>query len=392
MTDFTFKVLLVIPVFNHGKTLREVTEKAISTGYPVLVVDDGSDDGGAALLSELDCQVVRLPVNRGKGAAILKGAEVAVSRGFDAIVTIDADGQHNPLEAKTLIEAMVGQPWPAIIIGAREMIQDTVPGSSHFGKVFSNFWVQLECGAELPDTQSGMRIYPVDVLLALNLRRQRYDFEIEAIVKAAWAGVPIRSVSVSVHYPSKKERVSHFHAFLDNWRLTLLHTTLVFRRLLPIPHLRLVSKKQESREKVIVKNPITTLKNLCREKSSPFWLAVAVWFGVFLGALPLLACHTLIIIYVAYRLHFNKVAAVAASQFCMPPVVPVLCIEVGYYLRKGSFILDLSWERWLLEIHYRVLDWFIGSLIVGPLLGLVAAGIVYQMAQRMQKEPLKQQR
>jgi uncharacterized protein (DUF2062 family) len=111
---------------------------------------------------------------------------------------------------------------------------------------------------------------------------------------------------------------------------------------------------------------------------------VAVWLGIFFGALPLLACHTVVIIYVAYRLHLNTIGAVAASQFCMPPVVPALCIEVGYFLRHGEFIVDLSWQRWLLEIHLRLLDWLLGSLLVGPLLGLFGAVIVYYGMARIQ--------
>ena len=73
----------------------------------------------------------------------------------------------------------------------------------------------------------------------------------------------------------------------------------------------------------------------------------------------------------------------AASQFCMPPLTPALCIEVGHFLRKGSFITDLSWQKWLLQIHLRIFDWFVGSLLVGPLLGLGGALLVYWMARQM---------
>ncbi len=386
MAKKELKVLLVIPVYNHGSTLADVTCKAIATGYPVLVVDDGSDDNGWKELTHLDCQLHRLPHNRGKGAALLAGARLAEKQGFEAIITLDADGQHDPAESLHLVTEAETGVWPAIIIGAREMVQDTVPGASHFGRAFSNFWIQLETGVELSDTQSGMRLYPVKELLALHLLKTRYDFEVEVLVKTIWAGIPARSVPVSVHYPPKAERISHFHKFLDNWRLTQLHTVLLCRRLLPVPHGRLSKKDKKKREAVVVKNPFKTLGNLCRENASPFWLGVAVWLGIFLGALPLLACHTLIIIYVAHRWHLNKIAAVAASQFCMPPLVPVLCIETGYFLRTGEFILDLSWEKWLLEIHVRLFDWFIGSLLIGPLLGFAGAFLVYRLGRKWQGE------
>jgi hypothetical protein len=110
--------------------------------------------------------------------------------------------------------------WPAVVIGARQMVQDTVPGASHFGRAFSNFWVRLECGADLPDTQSGFRLYPVAMLHFFSWSRRRYDFEVEVLVRACWAGVRLTSVDVSVHYPPPHERISHFHKGLDNLRLS----------------------------------------------------------------------------------------------------------------------------------------------------------------------------
>lgn len=382
--DQKLKVLLVIPLFNHGETLLSVVQAALATELDVLVVDDGSTDDGLQEITGLPCECLCLPVNKGKGAAILAGAREAQRLEFDAILTLDADGQHDPSEAILLISEAKSGKWPAIVIGARRMVQDTVPGASHFGKVFSNFWVRLECGLDLSDTQSGMRLYPINELLSLKLVRSRYDFEIEALVKSAWAGVDVRSVDVSVHYPSADERISHFHKLKDNWRLTRLHTALVIRRLVPWPHHRLVEHEKISQKRRLkIKNPWLTLKGLCREHTSPFWLATAVWLGLFMGALPLIFCHTIAIIYVAYRFHLNKVAAVAASQFCAPPIVPVLCIQTGHFLRTGELILDLSWETWLLEIHYRLWDWFLGSLVVGPLLGLLGGGVMYWRASKI---------
>lgn len=370
-------VLLVIPLYNHGATVKDVVRQALVTGRSVLVVDDGSTDGGMEQLSDKDIFRLQLPENIGKGGAIQVAMAFAAENGYEAIVTIDADGQHNPLEADRLIDEANKGVWPAIVIGARRMVQETVPGSSLFGKAFSNFWVRLECGRELPDTQSGMRLYPVREMQLLEFSRSRYDFEIEILVKGVWGGVDVRSVEVSVHYPAPDERVSHFHKLKDNLRLTRLHAGLVCRRLLPIRHRKVAVLPVVEEKLLVAGNPLRTLKNLCRESSSPFWLGVAVWIGIFLGALPLIACHTVVIIYVTYRLHLNKVAAVAASQFCMPPVVPALCIEIGYYLRTGGFLLDISWERWVLEIHYRFQDWLLGSLLVGPLLGLAGALLVY---------------
>ncbi|MDH3359422.1 MAG: DUF2062 domain-containing protein, partial [Desulfobulbaceae bacterium] len=213
---------------------------------------------------------------------------------------------------------------------------------------------------------------------------RRYDFEIEVLILAAWEDIAIDSVEISVHYPAGDERVSHFHQFKDNFRLSCLHTRLIIRRLLPLSKKEWASLRPAAvKEKFVVRHPLKTLRGLCLEHTSPLWLASAAWVGFFLGALPLLACHTVAILYVCHRLHLNKIAAVAASQFCVPPFVPVICIQVGYFMRSGTLLLDFTREAWLFEVHLRLWDWFLGSLIVGPLLGLVVAGVTYWSAVRI---------
>ena len=367
---------MVIPLYNHGATLRDVVVKALEAGWPVLVVDDGSTDGGAATVVDLDCQVVSLGENRGKGAAIVAGAAEAEKQGYDAIITVDADGQLDPAEAH-LLAAEAQENWPSIVIGARKMDRDSAPGASIFGRAFSNFWVRLECGRNLADTQSGFRLYPVSCLLQLPMRRRRYDFEVEVLVRAAWAGIPIFSTPVSVYYPKGDERITHFHQVKDNFRLTLLHTGLVIRSLVPWPHQRLFPKPPREEEAVWVLHPVKLVKRLCKEHSSPLALAAAVWMGFFLGALPLIAVHTVVIIYVTRRLHLNTLAAVGASQFCCPPVVPVLCILTGNFMRTGNFFMEISRETIILQIHERLWEWLLGSMVVGPVLGLIGGGITY---------------
>ncbi|MBU0730126.1 MAG: glycosyltransferase family 2 protein, partial [Proteobacteria bacterium] len=298
--DFRAKILMVIPLYNHGRTVRTVVTRALDAGWPVLVVDDGSTDGGLQTIADLPCETHRLVPNQGKGVAIQAAAKIAAESGYNAIIAVDADNQHDPSEAVLLADA--AQEMPAIVIGARRMVQDTVPRASLFGRAFSNFWVRLECGQDLPDTQSGFRLYPVQELLDLKIRSKRYAFEVEVLARAAWAGIPIRSVPVSVHYPPREERASHFHQIKDNFRLTVLHTNLVLRALNPWPHKRLMECPRESVELskpgVSIFHPVKLLKRICLEHSSAFQLAVAVWMGIFLGALPLIAIHTVVIVYV----------------------------------------------------------------------------------------------
>ena len=369
--------LLVIPVYNHGPTLRSVVERALNAGWPVLVVDDGSTDRGPDQITDLPCRLHRLPHNQGKGSAILTGARLAAQWGHDTIVTVDADGQLDPQDAARLVETATAQDRPAIVVGTRLMTRDTAPGASLFGRAFSNFWVRLECGLDLPDTQSGLRLYPVEFLLHLPVRTRRYDFEVEVLVRAAWAGIPILSTPVRVHYPSEGKRISHFHQWKDNFRLTVLHTRLILRALNPWPHRRLAGRATPSVMDMSLFHPIRLFKQICQEHSTPAQLGIAAWMGLFFGALPLIACHTIVIVYVTHRLHLNKPAAVAASQLCCPPVVPVICIETGYFMRNGHLLLELSLDTTVYQLHQRLLEWLLGSLIVGPLLGLAGGLATY---------------
>ena len=377
MSTCLLNTLLVIPVYNHGSTLRSVVKRALNAGWPVLVVDDGSTDKGPDRITDLPCRLHRLPHNQGKGSAILTGARLAAKWGYDTIVTVDADGQLAPEDAARLVETATAQDQPVIVVGTRLMTRDTAPMASLFGRTFSNFWVRLECGLDLPDTQGGLRLYPVEFLLHLPVTARRYDFEVEILVRAAWAGIPILSTSVRVHYPSKERRISHFHQWKDNLRLTILHTRLIFRALNPWPHRRLAARPAPSVMDMSLFYPIRLFKQICREHSTPAQLGIAAWMGLFLGALPLIACHTIVIIYVTHRLHLNKPAAVAASQLCCPPVVPVICIETGHLIRNGHLLLELSLDTTVYQLHQRLLEWLLGSLIAGPLLGLAGGLVTY---------------
>ena len=370
------KTLLVIPVYNHAATLRAVARNGLAEGFPVLVVDDGSTDGGLDTVVDLPVARQRFPSNRGKGAAILAAAELAKRSGYDAIVTIDADGQHDPADAHHLLETAAAS-WPAVAIGARRMEDANAPRSSVFGRDFSNFWVRLECGHGLPDSQSGYRLYPVDFLLAGRFLSTGFPFEVEVLVRAGWAGLPLLSVPVPVHYPPAGERVSHFRPFLDNLRLSCLHAWLVIRSLLPWPHHRLSPREDASPKTTEFLHPVRFFRRLSREHSGAGELAAAVWVGIFLGSLPIIPFGIAAIVYVSHRLHLNKLASVAASNICCAPFVPLACVETGYFIRHGRFLFAFDRHVLLDEIHLRLWEWLLGALIIGPILGFAGALLTY---------------
>ena len=204
--------LVVIPVYNHGATLRSVASGVLKQHPHLLVVDDGSTDGGAQTLSDLPCEVVVHEKNMGKGAAILTAAKKAEALGKTHIITIDADGQHAPEDLAVFFDALQ-EDENAVYVGARDFSVPNVPGSSKFGRQFSRFWLRVQTGWDVSDPQSGFRAYPVALLNNLKLSEPRYAFEIEVLAKAAWAGIPLKTVPISVYYPKPEERVSHFNKF-----------------------------------------------------------------------------------------------------------------------------------------------------------------------------------
>ncbi len=384
MDTGSLKVLIAIPVYNHGRTLREVVVRALRVHSEVLVVDDGSTDGGSERLAGLPVRVLRHSTNLGKGAAILTAARAAQALGMSHIITLDADGQHDPADIPRFVSVLRDGP-AAIVVGKRDFESVPVPGASRFGRAFSNFWLRVQTGLLLGDTQSGFRAYPVAVLGGLKLRERRFAFEIEVLVRAAWAGVELRETDVSVRYQPKGERVSHFHLIQDNLRLSLLNTRLTVRSMFPITRRRIVPDGQGGM-RVTVLHPIQSVRALVAENNSPGRLAAAGALGVFLGALPLVAFHTVAILFAAGFFRLNRVVAVAASQLAMPPLVPALAIETGYFLRRGEFLVEISLRTLGYEGLDRLAEWLIGSLVLGPVLALLVGGVIYILGVVVRRE------
>ena len=216
------------------------------------------------------------------------------------------------------------------------------------------------------------------MLEKLKLCEKHYAFEVEVLVKAAWGGIKLHEVNISVFYPPAGERVSHFHLIRDNLQLSLLNTRLTLRSIFPLPH-RQILEKTDSAEKISILHPVRSLKKLLGENASVEKLAAAGALGVLLGALPLIACHTIAILFAAGFFRLNKVAALSTSQLCMPPVVPAICIELGYFLRHGRFLTEVSIKTLGYQGLDRCYEWLIGSLLLAPILALFVGGIIYLM-------------
>lgn len=385
-------VLIVIPVYNHASTLRQVVIDCLALWPDILVVDDGSTDMPvpscqSGIIRNEDHPLYNLPVrfirhekNRGKGAAILTAAQKATELGMTHIITIDADGQHAAHDIPAFLRAIQQKP-ATLFIGARNFNAENIPSSSRFGRSFSNFWYKVQTEHSLTDTQSGFRAYPLVILNSLSFTETRYSFETEVIVKTSWAGFTCEDIPITVYYPPADKRISHFQPLADNIRISLLNTRLTIRSLIPFPQRKY---KLQPDGHISLLNPVQSLTMFLQANDTPVKLALSASLGCFIGALPLIGLHTLLIIFLAGHLRLNKIMGITTSHICMPPLVPALCIEAGYFMRNGHFLTDISLQTLGFEALDRLVDWFTGSLLIAPSLGVLAGIIVFTMAKSIQ--------
>lgn len=220
---------VLIPTKDNVGTLPDVVTRALRHGLPVFVVDDGSTDGSGDAARKAGAEVITHSKNKGKGAALLTGMRAAARLGHTHVICLDADGQHDPADIPAFADAIDKEPV-AIFAGVRDL--STAPEISRFGRKFSNFWIWVETGWRVGDSQCGFRAYPIAPVLALAMGGGRYELEVEVLTRALWTGVPVRDIPCFVYYPPKEERVTSFRPFLDNARISWMNALLVVERIL----------------------------------------------------------------------------------------------------------------------------------------------------------------
>ena len=237
----SLRLLVVIPVFNHEHAIAAVVDGVRAAGLPCLLVDDGSRPSCAAVVQAQarrdGVQVLRLPVNQGKGGAMLAGFAEAAQRGYSHVLQIDADGQHDTADLPRFVAAARAHPQ-AVICGI-PAYDDSVPKARLYGRYATHIWVWINTlSLHLRDTMCGFRIYPLPPVLRLvgeETIGRRMDFDTEIMVRLYWRQVPVEHLSTRVTYPA--DGVSHFDVWRDNVRISCMHTRLFFGMLRRAPRL-----------------------------------------------------------------------------------------------------------------------------------------------------------
>ncbi len=237
--------LILIPSFNTGPRVLDTVTEARNQWDPVWVVVDGSTDGSAEALLDMQktddgLRVFVLPRNRGKGAAVYYGLREAAVQGFTHVLTMDADGQHPAASVPEFMRASELAP-DAMILG-KPVFDKSAPQIRVRGRKISNWWANLETlWYGIGDSLFGLRVYPVEPLLRIMSSTRwmrRFDFDAEAVVRLAWEGVPVRNIDAPVRYLKPDEGgISHFRYVRDNALLAWMHTRLMSGFLLRLPWL-----------------------------------------------------------------------------------------------------------------------------------------------------------
>ncbi|MEJ2012743.1 MAG: glycosyltransferase family 2 protein [Anaerolineales bacterium] len=209
-------VLVLIPAWNEAGRIGAVI-KPLQERFPILVVDDGSEDGTALVAESLKAEVIRHSRNQGKGVALMTGFEWALAHDYEAVLTLDADGQHDPCEAGKFIAAFRAGAGE-LIIGRRNFRRMPFPRST--ANAIGSWMLTRVLRTPVFDNQSGYRLYSRTLLQALNLTRHGFELEVEAVVQAIDHGFRIGWVDIDTIYDVDKE--SYFHPIRDTLKFLAL--------------------------------------------------------------------------------------------------------------------------------------------------------------------------
>ncbi|WP_295118288.1 DUF2062 domain-containing protein [uncultured Chitinophaga sp.] len=362
---------VLIPTYNNATTLGEVIRSVLTYTRHLVVVSDGATDATAKVLEEFpQLQVVAYTPNRGKGYALRKGFRYALQQGYRHVITMDSDGQHFASDLPVFLDKL-DEGNDALVIGARNLQQENMPGKNTNANKFSNFWFYVETGIKAPDTQSGFRLYPVHKIGNIRSVCNKYEFEVDVMVRAAWSGIKVEWTPIKVYYPPKGERITHFRPVMDITRITILNTVLVlisFFYIKPRDFIRYILKRENRRQFLE--------DHLLNREESNAKKAFSVGFGVFMGIVPIWGFQMLVALLLAAWMRLNKGLVIIAANISIPPMIPFIVflsflmgrIWVGEDATLLLFHKGLSLEN----IKMNLVQYIYGSITLAIVAGVVS--------------------
>ena len=210
---------ILIPAYNAVATLRAVLDECLAFTMPVVVVDDGSTDGTARTLDGLPVILLTHSANMGKGAALKTGFDWAMQHQYDGVVTLDADGQHDPSAIPRLLAEVDKKDYDCLLASRHSQFEE-MAGLRKVWNRFGVWCIRKRTGFEITDSQSGFRYYRASLLRAIKLEKNGYDLEMELLVKGWKAGFTIGSLPVPARVADGRA-TSHYRPVQDTWNICM---------------------------------------------------------------------------------------------------------------------------------------------------------------------------
>lgn len=368
----------VIPVYSHSpaQPVQDVIRRTLAVTPQVLVVDDVPGDVSFdEFYAAAGVEVIRHTTRTGVGGIFKTALAHLSKRGIAYMITMDPTGQCFPEDLPRFIAYLHKKQPFTITVGCRDFKIST-QGKTPEQRLrkLANLMFRLETGLKTNDSLSNYCVYPVHFIKRLKIASDAANFQTELLTRAAWANAEIRSLRVRFLY--KKEAP-------QQWTNLMVHLKLLGLRLLPC-------KKQtlHAREKMHFSlfRPKQFFSYLLRENATPGELAAAAFTGTYCAVLPLFGLHTPVVLYFATVFRLNKfLAFMIQHPFVLLPITPFLCIELGYLMRNGSWLTDISLQTVCCELHLRIWEWLLGSLVLAPVFAVLSALITYFSAAHLQK-------
>ncbi len=242
-----FKLVVVIPVFQHGDALKSTLQQLSQFGLPIVVVNDGSDMVESSKIREA-CQGENITLlerseNGGKGVAVMDGVSEADRQRYTHAFQIDADGQHDLTQVPKFIQ--ISRENTAAMILGYPCFDQSVPFGRKLGRWLTHIWIWINTlSFDVRDSMCGFRIYPIATVLDITENSNigsHMEFDPELCVRACWKGVDVINIPVGVSYPENGK--SNFRIKEDNILISLMHTRLFFGMMLRSP-LLIISRVQ----------------------------------------------------------------------------------------------------------------------------------------------------
>lgn len=223
------RTCVIIPTYNESKAIAGLIARIAKLGLEVVIVDDGSRDDTVRIATLSGARVLGNDTNMGKGASLIKGYNFAISRGFDAVISMDGDGQHSCDDIMAFIRKAEDS-QSALIIGNRMGTTAGMPALRIMTNRFMSYLISLIIRQHIPDTQCGFRLLKKGLLEKLNLSTSKYETESEILIKAGNLGFKIESIPVKTIYSGQKSQINPLIDTLRFLRFIILESISSHKR------------------------------------------------------------------------------------------------------------------------------------------------------------------